>query len=162
APQHVDVDRLVDEVEGPGLERAYRGFDIAEGGDHGGGRVRVVGRDLGYQVDAGAVGQAHVGQAQVVAVAGELRAGLGEVGGGVGAQPHAAQGEDQQFADVVLVVDDQGAGYWVLAHARNLNGCRRSGVGAPLGRDRDFPDTDRIRCVLYMYHTGESHARYPP
>ena len=89
----------------------------------------MVGGDLGDEVHARAVGQAHVGQAQVVAVLGQLRAGLATVGGGVGAQAHPAQGQDQQFADVVFVVDDQGAGGGAagVAHPLTLaDGRRRS------------------------------------
>jgi len=65
--------------------------------------------DLGDQLDAVAIGQAHVGDAQVVRIAGQQLTGFGEVGGGADAQAHAAQGQYQQFADVTLVIDDEGA-----------------------------------------------------
>ena len=45
----------------------------------------------------------------------ELLARLAQVGGGVDAQAHTAQGEGQQFADVAFVVHDQGTA--VFAHS---------------------------------------------
>ena len=119
AAQHGDVHRLADEVEGAGLERLHRQFHVAEGGDHGHRRLRVVPGDLPDQLDAAAVGQAHVGQAQVVAVGRQQRPRLRQVGGRVHAQPHPPQGQDQQFADIALVVDDQGAA--ALGHVRKDN-----------------------------------------
>src|SRR5690606_6228916 len=105
----VDVHRLGNEVEGAGLQRFHRGLDVAVGGDHGHGGFGEAGGDVADQLQAGAVGQAHVGQAEVVLAAGQqfLRGGKG--GGGIGAQAHAAQGQDKEFTDVVLVVDDEGA-----------------------------------------------------
>ncbi|MCY1246627.1 hypothetical protein D9M72_598790 [compost metagenome] len=69
--------------------------------------------DFGDQLDAVAVRQAHVGDAQVVGVAGQQLARFGEVGRGADAQAHAAQGQYQQFADVAFVVDDEGAAVFV-------------------------------------------------
>ena len=61
------------------------------------------------QVQAAAVGQAHVGQAEIVFVRSQLRARGGDIGGGVHANAHPAQGHHQEFADVAFVVYDQGA-----------------------------------------------------
>src|SRR5690606_9584024 len=47
------------------------------------------------------------GQAQVVTVAGQLAARLRKAGSGVTSQAHAAEGEDEQLADVAFVVDHQ-------------------------------------------------------
>ena len=117
AAQHADVHRLADEVERAGFQRFHRQVHAAERGDHGHRRLRVLARDLGHQLDAVAVGQPHVGQAQVVRVAGQQFARFGQVGGGADAQPHAAQGENKQFADVTLVIDDQGTFRFVhVAH----------------------------------------------
>ena len=80
AAQHVDVHRLADEVEGAGLQRLHRQVHVAEGGDHGHRRLRVLARDLADQLDAAAVGQAHVGEAQVVAPGRQQLARLGQVG----------------------------------------------------------------------------------
>lgn len=113
--QYGQVDRLADEVECAGLQGLHRQFDVAERGDHGDRRGGVVARDLAHQVDAVAVGQPHVGEAEVVGVAAQQLAGLAEIGGGIDAQAHAAQRQCQQFSDVAFVIDDQGA--TALIHA---------------------------------------------
>lgn len=105
--QHRQIDRLGDEIEGAGLERIDRGFDVAEGGDHRHRGVRVLLADLGDQIHARAVRQAHVGQAQVVTVAQQLAASLAEARRGVATQAHPAQGHDQQLANIALVIDYQ-------------------------------------------------------
>ena len=107
--QHGQVHRLGDEVEGAGLERVHRGFDVAEGGDHGHRDVRVALGDVFDQLLAGSVRQAHVGKAQVVGALGELGLGRSHVGGGIHPQAHSAQGEDQKLPDVALVIYYQGA-----------------------------------------------------
>ena len=110
--KHVHVHRLAHEVEGA----LHRGLDVAVGGDDRHRGVREAGGDLRHQLEPGAVGQAHVGQAQVVAHRAEHLPGGGEVGRGVGAKPHAPQGQHQQFPDVVFIIDDQNAA--VLTHGR--------------------------------------------
>jgi len=95
AAQHIDVHRLADEVEGARLQGLHRQVHAAEGGDHRHRGCRMVAGDLGHQLDAIAVRQAHVGQAQVEMVACEQFPRLGEVGGGAYPQAHPAEGEDQ-------------------------------------------------------------------
>lgn len=90
----------------------------AEGGDHRHRRTRVVVGDLTDQFDAVAVRQPHVGDAQVIRVAGQQFAGFGEVGGGADAKAHAAKGQHQQFADVAFIVDDEGAAGFVHGQGR--------------------------------------------
>jgi hypothetical protein len=63
--------------------------------------------DLGHEVHARAVGQAHVGEAEIIGIRRELGTRVGEGGGCVASQAHAAQRHDEQFADVALVVDYQ-------------------------------------------------------
>ena len=113
--QHADVHGFADEVEGAGLQCLHRQFDVAESGDHGDRGIGVVAGDFADQFDAIAIGQAHVGEAQVVGVAGKQLPGLAQVGSGIDTQAHAAQRERQQLADVALVVDDQGTA--VFAHS---------------------------------------------
>ena len=108
--QHRQVHRFADEIEGTGFQRIHRGFLVAEGGDHGHRGLRVQLGDFLYQFDAGAVAQAHVGQAQRVLVMAQQRARIVQGRRGVAFQTHPAQGEHQQFADVTLVVDDQRLG----------------------------------------------------
>jgi len=74
--------------------------------------------DLADQLDAVAIRKAHVGDAQVVRVAGQQLARFGQVGGGTDAQPHAAEGQYQQFADVAFIVDDEGAAGFVHGRER--------------------------------------------
>ncbi len=127
AAQHGDVHRLADEVEGTGLQRLHGQLDVAERGDHGHRQLRVVAGDVAHQVDAVAVGQVHVGQAQVVGVASQQLARLAQVGGGVDAQAHAAQGEGEELTDVALVIDNQCAA--VLCHVCPRSPCRRKCSG---------------------------------
>ena len=68
AAQHGEVDRLGDEVERPELERPHRSLDVAVRGDHRDRRAGMVGLDPLDEVEAVAVGQAHVGQHEVVAL----------------------------------------------------------------------------------------------
>ncbi len=59
------------------------------------------------QLQPAAVGQAHIGQAEVVVFTGEALACLLEVACAAGVQLHPAEGDLQQLADVRFVVDDQ-------------------------------------------------------
>jgi len=127
------VHRLADEVEGAGLERLHRQFDIAEGGDHGHRRTGEIARDLLDQLDAIAVGQAHVGEAQVVGVAGQQLAGFADIGGGVDPKAHATQGQGQQLSDVAFVIDDQGA-TGVAHHGLALRATQSTCWMCPRGR----------------------------
>jgi hypothetical protein len=82
----------------PSFERAHRGFHVAVGGDHGdrhAGRVLLNPFD---QIQAVAVGQLHVGQAQVEPL-GLEHALRGRHGiGGARTQVHALQCDRQQLA----------------------------------------------------------------
>ncbi|MCY1439250.1 hypothetical protein D9M71_554810 [compost metagenome] len=72
--------------------------------------------DVLHQLQAAAVRQAHVGQAQVEWLALEQGQGLASVAGAVGIELHPSQGDFQEFADVRLVVDDQD--FWPWAHVQ--------------------------------------------
>src|SRR5690606_33740357 len=61
-----------------------------------------------HQFHAGAVGQAHVGQAQVERLAGQPFAGFLEVARAAGVEFHAPKGDFQQFTNVGFVIHDQG------------------------------------------------------
>ncbi|MNL27925.1 hypothetical protein D3C87_1495470 [compost metagenome] len=63
--------------------------------------------DVMHQLQAGAVRQAHVGQAQVEGLARQQRLGCAYVAGTESVEIHPSQGDFQEFADVRLVVDDQ-------------------------------------------------------
>ena len=63
--QRRQVERLGDEVERAELQRAHRGLDIAVRGDDGDRHAGAVLLDPLDEVEAIAVGQAHVGQHEV-------------------------------------------------------------------------------------------------
>ncbi|MCY1534640.1 hypothetical protein D9M68_700180 [compost metagenome] len=107
--QAAEVHRLGDEVEGACLESVHRGVQAAVGGDHRHRKQRVALLDVLHQFQAGTVGQAHVGQAQVEGLAAQPFAGFLEVAGAAGVELHPPEGDLQQFADIGLVVDDQGS-----------------------------------------------------
>ena len=107
ATQHGDIDGFGDEVEGTGLERHHRRIHVAVGGDHGDRRFRVLG---GNQLDdfmPGAVGKAHVGEAQGVAGFRKTLFRFADGRRGFHHQAHATEGQGQQLADIPLVIDDQ-------------------------------------------------------
>ena len=104
-----EVDRFGEEVEGAGFQRGDGGVQAAVGGDHGHRYVGVALLNVLHQFHAGAIGQAHVGQAQVERLAGQPVAGLLDVAGAAGVELHAAEGDLQQLADIGFVVDDQGS-----------------------------------------------------
>ncbi len=70
--------------------------------------------DVLDQIEAAAVRQAHVGEAQVERLAGQQLAGFLDVAGAAGVQLHAVESDFQQFADIRFIVDDQG---FLSAHA---------------------------------------------
>ena len=65
--------------------------------------------DVLHQIQAGAIGQAHIGQAQVERLARQPLARFLDVAGATGVQLHASEGDFQQLADIGFVVDDQGS-----------------------------------------------------
>jgi hypothetical protein len=101
------VHRFGEEVEGAALQGIDRGVQTAESGDHRHRHLRVTLLDVLHQLKAGAIGQAHVGQAQVEGFASQPLTRFFDIPGAAGVQLHAAEGDFQQFADVRLVVHDQ-------------------------------------------------------
>ena len=63
--------------------------------------------DVLHQLQASAIGQAHVGQAQVEGLAFQQRLGFAEVARAEGVEFHPSQGDFQEFANIRFVVDDQ-------------------------------------------------------
>src|SRR3569832_2173997 len=106
--QHLQIDRLGDEVEGAGLERADRGLHAAVGGDHGHWRIGIILLYVFDELDAVAVGQAHIGEAEIEVRLRQALARGGERVGGGSVDAHAAEGDLEQFADIGLVVHHEG------------------------------------------------------
>ena len=105
--QLVERNRLRQVIEGARLQRGNRIFGAAMRSDHGHRRARIVETDVLQQLQAVAVRQAHVGQAQIVAVLLHQLRGLELARRAIGIQPHALQRETQQLADISFVVNDQ-------------------------------------------------------
>ena len=93
-------------------------FSAACGGDHRHRHVRGGLGGVAQQVQAGAVAQVHIGQAEVEAVAVEQAPRGAERVGRGGIQFHPPQGDDEQFAKIRFVVNNQntrsliGHHYW--------------------------------------------------
>ena len=105
--QLLQLDRLGEIVEGARLERLHRVLGRAIGGDHRHGRVAVVLGDVAQHLEAVAIGQPHVGEAQVVRSRAERLLRLRDRGHGVGVHSHAREREHQQLPDVGFVVHDE-------------------------------------------------------
>jgi len=112
--QDFQIHGLGHEIVGACLERLDGQLDVAVGGNDGDGQFAVGAADFPHQVDAAAVGQAHVGQAQGVGMPGQKLARLGQVRGLVAGQAHATQGEFQQGQDVRFVIDEENGGARLL------------------------------------------------
>ncbi len=107
--QRRHVERLGDEIEGAELERAHRGLDVAVRGDHRDRRLRLVRLDPLDDVQAVAVRQPHVGEAQVEGAGAQLARGRADGVGRGHVEIHALQRDAEELADVRLVVDDERA-----------------------------------------------------
>ena len=101
------INRLGEVVEGPGLECLHGVFRRAVGGDHDAALRALVTRQFAKQCQPFAVGQAHVGDQQVVAVARQEFAGLGQRAGRLHLVAFAQQGQLVQRAQIGFVVDNQ-------------------------------------------------------
>ncbi len=106
--QYADFKGLGNEIESPQLERFHGALHIAISGDD---RYRQSGIELlnmGDQLQTVAVGQPHVGQTETESVPGQRRLRRLQIGGGDTMDTHRRQGQFDKFADIRLVIDDQG------------------------------------------------------
>lgn len=106
-PQAGEIDRFGQKVEGAGLEGIDRRLEAAVSGNHRHGYLRIALLDVLHQFQAGAIRQAHVGQAQVECLPAQQRMGFAKVTGTEGVEFHPSQGDFQEFADIRFVVDDE-------------------------------------------------------
>ena len=109
-PQRIQPHRLVQIIEGPCLQRRHGVLRTGVGRDDRHRRVAPLAVDEPHQIQAVAVGQAHVGQAERIAVALQHCTCRGQVLGHVHIQPHAHQRQLQQLAQAFLVVHHQHPG----------------------------------------------------
>ncbi len=105
--QLVQIYRLLDEVEGAGLQRADRRVHAAEGGDHRHGQTGLLMGDEIDQLYAVAVGEIHVGQAEVELLLCQVTSRGRQILGGGRLDAHSPQGDLEKFANVWFVVDDE-------------------------------------------------------
>ena len=117
------VERLGDEVECAELQCADGGLDAAMGRDHGDrgpGHLALQPLD---ELEAVAVRQPHVGQAEVERLLVERQFRARDVEARAGRDVHALEGDRQELADMGFVVDDKGNGF----HKDSSFGCQRFG-----------------------------------
>ena len=99
--------RLGEEIERAGANRFDGRFDGAVAGEQDHGRVRMMLAAMGQDVEAVAVGQADVGQHEVVRLAIDGRHCRGPIGGDVDPIALLAQPIGHRFQHVPIVVDQQ-------------------------------------------------------
>jgi hypothetical protein len=105
--QLLELHRLRDIVESAGLERGDGIFRAAVRRNHRDRQVGVMPGDILDHREAVPVGEPHVGQAQVVVVAGEQRERLRRAARAVRFHAHARERHPQQLTYVGFVVNDQ-------------------------------------------------------
>ena len=83
-----------------------------------------------HKLNAVAIRQVHVGQAELGRVGFEQAFGRGNVFCGQGVNAHAAEGDFKQVSDVGFVVDNQGcvSGHWREVGSVSWSGFSASGV----------------------------------
>ena len=108
-------------VERARLQGRHRVLGAAVRRDHRDREVGTVRTDVAHQLQAVAVGEAHVGEAQVEALALEKAGRLGDRSGALDPEAHPDQGQLQQFADVGFVVDDEHRGLRCCAAFRPVH-----------------------------------------
>src|SRR5690606_3026149 len=75
--------------------------------DHGNGQMGKCLLDMGDQINAIAIGQVHVRQAEMEILIGQEFFGRCEIGCTTGIDPHAAEGDFKKFPDIRFVVNNQ-------------------------------------------------------
>ena len=140
--QHAQIERLGDEIEGAQLERAHGGFNIAVRRDDGDRQVGAVLLDPGDEIEAVAVGKAHVGETQIELLVLQQAARGGDIGRGARVEIHAAQREADELEQVGLVIDDQHDGpYARNLRARSCHCHHESGLPPPWVREHQTENT---------------------
>ena len=146
AAELLQVDRLGQVVVGAGLERLDRVLGRAVGGDDDRLLAPAGLLEPLQQVEAGAVGQAHVGDDGAVGAVLQVQQRFLDRAGGLDVVALAQQRQLVQRAQVGLVVDDEqaevrGGGHGVEAQVAASVGCRR-------GRRRPHVDVEVVAVRL--------------
>ena len=79
--QVVDVERLIDEIEGPGLQGPDRRSHIAVGRDHGDGQIGIVLLYVGDEIKPITVRKPHIRKTDVEVPLGQTGLGRGDIRG---------------------------------------------------------------------------------
>ena len=105
--QVIDIERFGNKIERPGLERDNCGFHATVRGDHGTRQLWMFLLYMADEIDAIAIRQAHVGEAQVEFELLEEVVCLLDILRRARLEIHASEGELQELTDVGLVIHDQ-------------------------------------------------------
>jgi hypothetical protein len=137
--ERLDLDRLGDEVVGPGADRADRGLEAAERGQHQHGDVGAVGDHALAQLEAGHPLHVEIGDDHVDVVVGDRRHRIGAVAERDDLEPALLEAERDQVDHLALVIDHEHAGHAAprsapRSAARSLTSALRSPVVRPTRR----------------------------
>ncbi len=122
--QIIQVERFGHKIKGTELQRPHRGFHAAVGSDHRHGDTGRFILNPFHQIQAAAIGQAHVREAQIHGSLPQRGLGTFYVAAGARVDVHAVECDGEQLADIRLVIHHQC--HWV--HALTLQLARqRSG-----------------------------------
>ena len=113
--------RLRHVIERARLQCRNRVLGAAVRRDHRDRKVGAMRADVAHQLEAVAVRQPHVGEAEVEALALEKAGRLGDRSGALDPEAHADQGQLQQLADVGFVVDHEHRGLRCCAAFRPVH-----------------------------------------
>src|SRR5262249_30135372 len=157
--QLLEADRLRHVVEGARLQRRDRVLGAAEGGDYRHRQVCAQARNVTHQLAGLAVGQPHVGEAELKATVLQPLLRLGDGRHARHPEAHLEQRQLEQLADVGLVVDHQR-----LVVARLLASLDPGhGLAGLLATTRKCaPETSRTCSSTARLAAHSSRARYRP
>ena len=109
-PEFFQCQWFGNKIKSPQFQRLDGALDAAVGRDHGHRHLRIILLHVLYEGQAIAVGQPHVGEAQVWNLLLQCRPGRCETAHRAGLEFHAPQGDFQQFQDVRFVIHQQYVG----------------------------------------------------
>ena len=122
--QLVQRNRLAQIIKGARFERGHGIFHIAVRGDHCHRHIQIMLRNMPHHLQTIAVGQPHVGQAQVITPRRELCQRLTHIAGLIHFQPHLAQCQFQQLQYVRLIIHQQHYGAFRQIAIRHVHAPR--------------------------------------
>ena len=94
-------------VKSAAFQRNDRIFRTAICGDHGHGKIRTIRGYVSHEIYALSIRKPHVGQAQIEGLLVKQALRLADRSCRLNREPHANQGQFEQFPDIGLVIDHQ-------------------------------------------------------